>query len=245
MKTIYCYTVPNIQIVSPLMPLTGNGVEVYCFNSNNFNLKIGESVLTAEEIARALRYRKKQDQYNFLLARTAVRKLLGRYYNVAPKILHIQTGRYKKPFILAPQQNKKQIHFNISHSENRVWVAFALTPLGVDVEKIPAKLPIAILENVFSVREIEIIKRSATPQVEFTKLWTRKEACLKATGQGLIDDLTSIEFFDGIHPLQNNTVDLQLFSFTPDDEFMVAVCCHKSYTDFKYYQSSVSSLFTF
>ena len=97
-------------------------------------------------------------------------------------------GENGKPFLT----DYPQIHFNLSHCPKGVICAIGENPVGCDIEAIPDSLDPDLLETCFSSSEQDEILQSANPQIEFARLWTRKEALLKLHGIGLIDSLPSL-----------------------------------------------------
>ena len=93
-----------------------------------------------------------------------------------------------KPFLA----DYPQIHFNLSHCAKGVICAIDESPVGCDVEAVPKKLDLDLLEACFSAQEQDEILQAGNPRVEFARLWTRKEALLKLHGIGLIDALHSL-----------------------------------------------------
>ena len=90
-----------------------------------------------------------------------------------PRLTNESNG---KPFF----EDYPNFHFNISHSENLIAVAVADSPVGVDIEK-KREANLKIAERFFSEREKDFAKDSDS----FFYVWTRKEALLKRTGEGL------------------------------------------------------------
>ena len=76
------------------------------------------------------------------------------------------------------------LHFSLSHSGNAVLCALDRHPVGADIEMIRRRSPEHLL-SVFSDRERASIEQAASPELCFTRLWTRKESYLKLTGEGL------------------------------------------------------------
>ena len=75
------------------------------------------------------------------------------------------------------------LHFSLSHSGNAVLCALDRHPVGADIEMIRRRSPEHLL-SVFSDRERASIEQAASPELCFTRLWTRKESYLKLTGEG-------------------------------------------------------------
>lgn len=84
------------------------------------------------------------------------------------------------------------IHFNISHCNKGVLCVIHEKEVGCDIEEIPSTLDIDLCRYCFNEKEFKHITDSQNPCLEFTKLWTKKEACLKQTGKGLTDNLSDL-----------------------------------------------------
>lgn len=84
------------------------------------------------------------------------------------------------------------IHFNLSHCKRGVLCVIDNEPIGCDIEEIEKSLDLDVCHYCYSDSEIAEITSSKHPCTEFTKYWTKKEACLKLTGEGINDDLPSL-----------------------------------------------------
>ncbi len=155
-----------------------------------------ESRLSREECEHAGRVRIDGPRAQFITGRHVLRQILGACLNVEAASLSLHRQSRGKPF-LDPQRHDGCVRFNLSHSES--WVAIALArghEVGIDIECINSLAdwrPLA--DRIFSPRELEVLRAlpaSQQPRAFFSG-WTRKEACLKATGEGLRDDLPAIE----------------------------------------------------
>lgn len=89
--------------------------------------------------------------------------------------------------------NYRGIHFNISHTGNLAVCAVAETQLGVDIEQIRG-VKESMRSRVLTKREQEWLEACADKEEAFIRLWTLKESYIKATGEGLRTDLTTLEF---------------------------------------------------
>ena len=144
--------------------------------------------LAADERARAERYYFDRDREHFIVARGVLRAILGRTLNRAPESLSFCYGSHGKP-ALAGESDGATIRFNVSHSHG--IALYAVTrgrELGVDLEHIRFDLEVAeIAERFFSRREIAMLRTLPTElQCQaFFHCWTRKEAYIKARGEGL------------------------------------------------------------
>lgn len=97
-------------------------------------------------------------------------------------------GENGKPFL----PDFPNVHFNLSHCSRAVMCTVSDVPVGCDVEVVPEELDEQLLRFCFSPDEQRRVLHAARPTVEFTRLWTHKEALLKLHGVGLIDDLPSL-----------------------------------------------------
>jgi 4'-phosphopantetheinyl transferase len=144
--------------------------------------------LTQDELNRAARYRAELDRDRFTASRGLLRAILGRYLGMPPERLRFSYGPYGKP-ALVPDSGSDKIQFNVSHCCDSAFLAFARNRrVGVDLECIRS-LPEAsqLADRYFSAKER--LAFHALPEGErlsaFFRCWTRKEAFVKARGEGL------------------------------------------------------------
>jgi len=152
------------------------------------------SVLSQDEQLRASRFLFPEGRDHFVAARGILRELLGKYAASSPALLQFEYGQHGKP-ALRTENGELPIRFNLSHSRGLAVFAFARQrELGIDLEPIrPEFGGEAIAERYFSLRELEEWHR-LTPGLRaqaFFLCWTRKEAYVKAKGQGLQIPLAS------------------------------------------------------
>lgn len=152
-------------------------------------------VLSPEERERAAAYRLPGPRQRFIIARGALRRLLGGYLQCEPAALEFDYGARGKPELRG--QGATPIHFNVAHSHDLALIAVTrAAPVGVDVELIrPMRDADRIAERYFSPREAEALRHASAADraALFFVLWTRKEAWLKATGQGISESLSKFE----------------------------------------------------
>jgi 4'-phosphopantetheinyl transferase len=144
--------------------------------------------LAADERARAGRFHFERDRDHFIVARGVLREILGCYLNREPQRLSFCYNPYGKP-ALAGETDTGAIRFNVSHSHGLALFAVARGPeVGIDVERVRRNLAVAdIAERFFSRREAAMLRHIPAEEQHqaFFRLWTRKEAYLKARGEGL------------------------------------------------------------
>lgn len=159
-------------------------------------LAILARTLSTEERARAQRFYREEDRNRFIVARGALRRLLGRYLELEAKDVAFVYGPYGKPDIDRVQNNER-VSFSLSHSHTWVACAFAREHrIGIDIEYTTAvSRHDALVDQVLSESERRLFERLTEQDraTAFLDIWTRKEAYLKAIGTGLATAPTSIE----------------------------------------------------
>ena len=142
--------------------------------------------LSPDERRRAARFHFERDRRRFAAARGILRAILGRYLGLDPSALGFAYGHHGKPALASPSAGPR---FNVSHSGGLALLAFAAEhEVGVDVEQErPVPEMDSIRERNFSARENAEL--GVLPEAErgraFFRCWTRKEAFIKAIGDGL------------------------------------------------------------
>lgn len=146
------------------------------------------ATLTQDERDRANRFHFKRDRSHFINARGVLRNILGRYLDAPPGALRFEYTKYGKPSLIEEFRGPA-LSFNLSHSKDVALFAFSAgRDLGVDVEWIrPDVADEQIAERFFSEQEVNTLRQlEASAQAEaFFNCWTRKEAYIKAIGEGL------------------------------------------------------------
>lgn len=147
-----------------------------------------QKILSSDEAARASRFHFAVDRQRFTISRGLLRTILAGYLGTAPQELSFSYSSKDKPS-LAAAHSASGVAFNISHSGAVALLAFAhARDLGVDVEQVRSDFEVdAIANRFFSSHERQQL--AALPQEKrfeaFFRCWTRKEAYIKATGDGL------------------------------------------------------------
>lgn len=154
------------------------------------------ATLSNDERERAARFHFDRHRNRYIAGRGIVRSLIARYLDSQPGALQFSYNPNGKPALSGRFANPG-LDFNLAHSEN--LALFAVTrggAVGIDVEKIrPMTDADELVARFFSPRENALFQKLAQEQktIAFLNLWTRKEAWLKATGEGIGHLLAKVE----------------------------------------------------
>ena len=190
----------NTNVWQPALPpirLEGDDVHVWKapLGGPSAMQRFLEDTLSAEERERADRFHFDCHRDRFVRARGVLRWLLADYLGVEPASLVFTYSSYGKPGLCSAHASR--IAFNVSHSEDLALFAFSRRgEIGVDVEAIRS-LPDrdSLAQQLFSDREAKSLGRLRAELKDdaFFTCWTRKEAYVKALGEGLSRPLDSFE----------------------------------------------------
>ena len=146
--------------------------------------------LDAGERARAERYRMPITRRRFVAARGILRELLGAHPGIPPAQVRFVHNAWGKPEMAGGP------HFNLAHSGDLALYAIAEREVGIDVERIrPLENLEGLAKRFFSPAESEALQRlPPTLRLKaFLTTWVRKEAYVKARGEGLHHPLTTFD----------------------------------------------------
>ncbi len=164
---------------------------------NGADVQSLEQILSAEEQARARRFHFEQDRKHFVVAHGLLRHVLSYYLDLEPSQLRFCHSPHGKP-CLVKMSHQEALSFNASDSGG--LALYAVTrgrKVGIDVEQIRTDCPWEqIADLIFSSREKAMLRGLQTDQAKrraFFECWTRKEAYIKARGEGLSLPLDQFE----------------------------------------------------
>jgi 4'-phosphopantetheinyl transferase len=178
--------------------LTRSEIHVYYLDLASGHLEVGplRGTLSPDELERAARFRFDADQKDFIHTRGTLRRLLGSYLHIAPHELRFAYSEYGRP-MFATSVLSDTLDFNVSHTAGLALLAFARgRKIGVDVEKVRRDFGTAeIAERFFSMAERSALRELPEQQRHdaFFRCWTRKEAFIKALGEGLSHPLDQFD----------------------------------------------------
>lgn len=147
-----------------------------------------DEALSLEDRTRADRFKFESDRRKFCAARASLRLILSRYLGIRPGRIQLETGEYGKPFI-ADNHVAQGLRFNLSHSHQVALISVTRDrEVGIDIEFMRSDFVTEeVAGHFFSPAEVAEF-RTVPPEQRmrsFFNCWTRKEAYIKARGEGL------------------------------------------------------------
>jgi len=198
-------------------------------------------LLSPEEIARADRFVTEDLARRWQVCRARLRQILAGFCGVEPARLGFEQQEFGKP-VIAAGQSDPELHFNLSHSHHLAVIAVTSSgPVGVDVEYMqPIRDWPGVASRFFSPHEQEQLASIAADRQlrAFYDCWTRKEAVIKATGEGLSASLDSfdVSLTPGAEPEVladrhgGGDKRWQLYRFEPEAGYVGAIAVRNSRT---------------
>ena len=172
--------------------------------------------------------------YNFLTLPTLAAGLLLRHAlkdaaDIDLKTAEVTQNQYGKP-ILADTE----IHFNLSHSGERVICALSDRPIGADIQRVEAEPRLKLARRFFQPDEVAYIRSwpdLAQQAAAFCRLWALKESALKFTGLGLRLPLDEFEIQIGEKPALRCGKFAERLQFWEEatPEYQIALCSAKPF----------------
>lgn len=229
--------------------LEGNEIHVWCAALSEFasELQPLNALLSSAERDKAERFRFAKDRNHFVARRGILRGILSRYLERPPSKIDFCGGRFGKPEIKG-ELVRGGLRFSVSHSGDlALYAVTRACPIGVDVEYIR---PFPHLEEIalrfFSPRETKVLMslpREHRMEVFFS-YWTRKEAFLKATGEGIGEGLANVEV--ALTPWQEadtirtvgeseDRIGWRLQSFSPASGYIGAIAFRNRYVSMSFW----------
>jgi 4'-phosphopantetheinyl transferase len=188
------------------MKLAPDDVHVWRIDLDDARWDCMEWVLDSDERIKAMQFRSDQLQGRSRRCRSALRCLLAGYTGETPSTLAFSEGRFGKPRL-----EGERLHFNVSHSDGWALIAVARTPVGVDIE--PAVRPdielLEIADLLCHPNEMAALQTHAgeAQHAAMMRLWTRKEAYVKALGTGLGHRLRAVRLLPAARPANALVID--------------------------------------
>ena len=174
------------------------------------------ATLDSRERARAAQFHFERDRQHFIGARGILRRLLSAALDIPAPELAFEYGPHGKPAIAAGTGDGPKLRFNISHAGGSAIFALVWDrELGIDLEAVAhitdkGENLSDLATRILSPRELAIWRELPNNTVRgpaLLRAWTRKEAYIKATGEGLFHRLQDIEVaLDAVMPKASLTI---------------------------------------
>ncbi len=200
-------------------------------------------LLSADELGRAGKYHFEKDKRVYEAGHVVIRKILAHYTSIEASKLELTPIVNRKPELLS---TPFRIHFNISHSGGKILVAVGfLSDVGIDVEKVIPDFDMdGFADANYHPNEVSHF-RSLNNNEEsdyFYQVWTRKEAWLKLTGEGVNDKLRDLDFSGKevkttLPPHGHH--DLYMTSWKEDPDYLATLAAYSDPKKYRFFNSDL------
>ena len=232
-RSFFIMDIPKIEWTITSQPPVINGEEVHIWRIDLSDFADAApkfiQLLSADEQQRASQYHFEKDRNNFIIRRAMLRMLLGSYLDIQPAELNFIYNNFDMPAL----EVEIPIHFNSSSSNGIGIVAITLNArIGVDIEFVDAAFPtLEIAEKYFSADEVRAI-RDLPPELQtaaFFDCWTKKEAYVKAVGEGMSHPLPNLAILSekpnsfSVAATSVETKGWSVTSFIPEPQYIASL----------------------
>ena len=169
--------------------LVDNSIHIWCANLDQPGEVVSGfySILSDNEKTKIKKYISKGLRSRHIVSTGLARVLISNYTTYKPNDIIFKYNEFGKPFV-SPDSNGNNLFFNLSHSYNYVVYVFTRNmPIGIDVEKVKELADMeGVVDLCFSESEKKWFSKVSSDKKEeiFYKIWTAKEAYIKAIGKG-------------------------------------------------------------
>ncbi len=200
-----------------------------CGNVNQiFQAEISPvELLSAQQRSEAEKIKNADRKWHFIIIRACLNLFLSRFTGTEPAKHVFLKNESGKPFLKSPEP---KLHFNLSHAGDDFLIAVSIHPVGVDLEKKDRKIPELddIIKRYYSHEEQQAVNTSTYPEETFLRIWTIKEAVIKAIGTGIHENLKALNTLstddysemqkDVLHVFTGSLNDFFFSIATPDED---------------------------
>lgn len=152
----------------------------------DFDLAAGLQEISEQRREQALRFKFEQGQRTCVLAYLLLKRALREEYGIMENSI-FEYGEHGKPSIVG----HPEIFFNLSHCREAVACAVSDHPIGIDIESV-RPLRESLVRYTMNEDEVASIFNDLLPDAAFIRLWTKKEALLKLTGEGISNNMKDV-----------------------------------------------------
>lgn len=179
-----------------------------------------QEVLSGTEQQRAGQFKNAGERSTYIACHGLLHVILGRKLGCDPREIRFLNDANNKPFL-----EGNPFYFNISHTKDAF--AFVISKpfySGIDIENTKQNIDIDPIINIaFSSKEQQFLAGNTNLRDNFFRLWTRKEALLKAIGIGIIDELSCIEVSQKSNAIRKEIISEVIVSPVYDNHFVYSL----------------------
>lgn len=237
----------NFKGESNQFQIEGNEVHIWLipFDKIINEISFFEDLLSQNELSRAGRFYFEMDKNKFIVGRGILRLIISKYSGIFPSQINFIYNEFGKPS-LEKGQNSMFLEFNTSHSASFVTIGITIVAqIGIDIENLERKSDLLELAKRYFA-EGEYTKLSSLPKELLTEgfynCWTRKEAFIKALGNGLSYPLDTFEVT--LAPYEEtrfskiaggNVDEWKLINIKPPSKYVGAIAINRKSNELKYW----------
>ena len=155
-------------------------------NIAGFDFEAALPLLSDQRREQALKFKYELGRKTCAMAYLLLCEGLRQEYGITERPV-FDYGEHGKPIIVG----HPDIHFNVSHCREGVICVVSDRPVGVDIESI-REYKESLVRYTMNDCEVQQIEQAEHPEVEFIRLWTMKEAVLKLSGKGIVDNMKGV-----------------------------------------------------
>jgi len=237
----------NFRGESNQLKIEGNEVHIWLIPFDKIINRISffEDLLSQNELSRAGKFHFEMDRSKFIVGRGILRLILSKYSGILPSQIKFIYNEFEKPS-LEKGQNSMFLEFNTSHSASFITIGITIVAqIGIDIENLERKSDLLELaKRYFAEGEfINLISLPKDLMIEgFYNCWTRKEAFIKAIGNGLSHPLDTFEVT--LTPDEEtrflkiageNVEEWSLINIEPHSEYVGAIAVNRKSNEVKYW----------
>jgi 4'-phosphopantetheinyl transferase len=198
-------------------------------------------LLSNDETSRAQKYHFEKDKRVYESGHVFIRKVLAHYTSIEESKLELSPIVNRKPKL---ENSPFNIHFNISHSGNKILVAVGFqNEVGIDVEKVIPDFDMdGFAEANYHPNELKHFREfgNVNESAYFYTIWTRKEAWLKLTGEGINDKLRELDFSGNINqptlPAHGHH-NLYMTTWNESEDYIATLAAHSEPGKIRFFNS--------
>lgn len=230
-----------IKLTPEFNKIKSNRIIIWQFPTDNY-FPDAKKHLSEEETSQADRFYYDYHRIRYTISHAMTRAILAQYANISPEKLIFAKQKHGKPYLV----NASEISFNLTHSKNLALLAVSLEdPIGIDVEYFKPRGYLGIGNMMYSQAEMELLNNSPLhlQPLVFFKIWSQKEAVIKAEGCGIYCDTKGFD----VKVLPNNYAieafgqEWEIKTFTPKPLYFGAICHKNSVTEIYYKTLDISN----